>query len=94
MLPSSKHHGPVTKVCTVEGLFSPNDFNHGFVKVRRSLLGKRKKHDIASFILKIMVGSTDLEFEFMSLDGQRTYSETTSKVNVIWEDVEASVSPT
>lgn len=92
ILPSSKHRGPVTKVCTVEGLFSPSDFIHDFVRVRKSLLGRRKKHDIATFALKVIVGSTDLEFEFVSLDG-RSYSETTSKVNVIWDEIEAPGSP-
>jgi hypothetical protein len=87
-LPRSKPRGPVTKVCTVEGLFSPTDFNHDFKKVRSNVLRKRKKHDIAMFNLRIIVGSTDLEFVFMSLDG-RSYSQNTPKVNVIWGDIVA-----
>lgn len=94
ILPPSKHRGPVTKVCTVEGLFSPNDFIHDFAKVKRNLFGRRKKHNIATFVLRIIVGSTDLEFEFVSADGQRTYSETTSKVNVIWDNAEVPASST
>lgn len=92
-LPRSRYRGPVAKVCTVEGLFSPSDFIEGFVKVKRGFLSKRKKHNIAIFNLKIIVGSTDLEFEFQSLDG-RSYSESTSKVNVIWGDVEVPFSQT
>lgn len=93
-LPRSKHRGPVTKVCTVEGLFSPTDFIKEFKKVGRSFLGKRKKHDIAMFNLKIIVGSADLEFEFQSIDGKRSYSQGTSKVNVIWSDVEVPLAVT
>lgn len=91
-LPPSRYRGPVTKVCTVKGLFSPDDFIKDFVKVKRSFLGKRKKHDIAVFNLKVIVGSADLEFEFQSLDG-RSYTESTSKVNVMWSDVEVPFSP-
>lgn len=88
-LSESRHRAPVTKVCTVEGNFRRSEIREeDFIKVKKSLFGKQKNHDIANFNLRIIVGSTDIAFEFVSLDG-RKYSEEASRINVIWDNVES-----
>lgn len=89
-LSASRHRAPVTKVCTVEGNFQLGEIREeDFVKVKKRRFdfgSKQKDHDIAEFDLRVIVGSTDLAFEFVSLDG-RKYSEEASRINVTWDNV-------
>ena len=57
-------------------------------KYVKKTFSKHKEHHIAEFDLKVIVGTTELEFELVSMDGRR-YSQNTAKVQVTWADVPA-----
>jgi hypothetical protein len=87
-LPHSMLRGPCTKLCVVTGRFGSADFSREQFKYVKKTFSKHKEHHIAEFDLKVIVGTTELEFELVSMDGRR-YSQNTAKVQVTWADVPA-----
>lgn len=80
-LPRSLRRGHVQRLCTVRARFRDNE---RFVERRGSLFTSRRQHYIIDFKLKVIVGSTDLKFEIVSMDGVK-YDQNAASVKVEWQ---------
>lgn len=83
-LPRSLRRGHVQRLCTVRARFRDNE---RFIEKRGSIWpSSRHQHLIIDFKLKVIVGSTDLKFEIVSMDGVK-YDQNAASVRVEWQKV-------